>query len=134
MLLFPTKWKPFFIETSSERDPLVFARVPRSQAKSFMQFGTPDTLVSLSEHCTLGVHGWLNYDKGGCNSFTFERDASLDASSAAGNAKAPPKKFLPAPKTPHLQITRKLFDVSPDAKYVFYGGHWDNSLQVKKLH
>ena len=134
MLLFPTKWKPFFIETSSEKDPLVFARVPRSQAKSFMQFGTPDTLVSLSEHCALGVHGWLNYDKGGCNSFTFERDASLDASSAAGNAKAPPKKFLPAPKTPHLQVTRKLFDVSPDAKFVFYGGHWDNSLQVRKMH
>ena len=144
LLLFPTKWKPFYIETSTERDPLVFARVPRAQAaKSFMQFGTPDTLVSLSEHCALGVHGWLSYDKGGANSFTFERDASLDASSAsatagsasasASNAKAPPKKFLPAPKTPHLQVTRKLFDVSPDAKHVFCGGHWDNSLQVSNM-
>ena len=95
-----------------------------------------------SEHCALGVHGWLSYDKGGANSFTFERDASLDgaaaassatAAASASNAKAPPKKFLPAPKTPHLQVTRKLFDVSPDAKHVFCGGHWDNSLQVSNM-
>ena len=55
------------------------------------------------------------------------------AAASASNAKAPPKKFLPAPKTPHLQVTRKLFDVSPDAKHVFCGGHWDNSLQVSDM-
>jgi hypothetical protein len=121
---FPTKWKPYFIETSTDRDPLVFVMVPRSQFKSFMQFGTPDTLISVSEHCALGVHGWLPYDKSGGNNFTFERDASFEQNSKT------PKKMMPTPQTPQMQVTRKLFAVSPDAKHVFSGGHWDNSLQV----
>ncbi len=134
LFTFPTKWRPFFVETSTDRDPLVFACVPRSQPKTgFMQFGTPDTLISVSEHCVLGVHGWLPYEKttNSGNTFTFERDASfVEGTNAPSGGKAGPKKHLPPPQTPHLQVTRKLFAVTPDARFVFSGGHWDNSLQV----
>lgn len=40
------------------------------------------------------------------------------------------KKRLPPPLTPGLQVARRLFCVTPDGKWLFTGGHWDNSLQV----
>ena len=43
------------------------------------------------------------------------------------------KKRLAGPFAPKLKITPKLFTVSHDAKLVFTGGHWDNSLRVYSI-
>lgn len=120
MFLMPHIWKPYFIEVSTERDPLILAQVPKSQYKSFIQYGTPDTLVTLSEQCVLGSHGWLPYDRTGASIFSFDKDLTYTKS----------RKQLPLPMTPNLQPSPKLFAISPDAKYIFFGGQWDNSLQV----
>ena len=141
LFLFPTRWKPFYVDMAAgegggDKDPVVFVQVPRNQLKSFIQFGTPDALVTVSGgSVTLGVHGWLPYDKGlvaaavggggGGSGFTFDRDPS-----SAPGSKA--KRQMPPPLTPGINLNRKLFVVSLDAKHVFSGGHWDNSLQVRK--
>ncbi len=67
------------------------------------------------------------YDKSGANAsgFTFEKDLAT-----APAAKA--KRELPMPLTPKLAPSRRLYATSPDAKLIFTGGHWDNSLQVNK--
>ena len=43
------------------------------------------------------------------------------------------KKNLAGPFTPGLRVSAKLFIVSHDAKLMFSGGHWDNSLRVYNL-
>ena len=69
MFLFFTHWTPSFIEMSSERDPVVYIALPKNQpggSKSFIGFaGNPDSLVTISQSCMLGVHGWLPYDSKG---------------------------------------------------------------------
>ena len=67
------------------------------------------------------------------NTFTFDRDPSLSQSVSSTAAGKDPVKQLPAPLTPNLMPSRKLYCVSPCAKWVFCGGHWDNSLQVFSL-
>ncbi len=41
-------------------------------------------------------------------------------------------RTLPKPLTPKLAPSRRLYAVSPDARFLFTGGHWDNSLQVSE--
>lgn len=82
----------------------------------------PDTMVTVSTDGILGTHGWLPYDKSISNYFTFERDPSVS------NQKT--RKKYSCPFAPGLKIDPKLFVVSHDAKLLFSGGHWDNSLQV----
>lgn len=59
--------------------PVVHVSVPRSPARSFMQHGLMDTLVTVGTDGSLGVHGWLPYDRTRSypNYFTFERDPAL---------------------------------------------------------
>jgi len=40
---------------------------------------------------------------------------------------------MSGPFAPGLEITSKLFAVSHDAKLLFSGGHWDNSIRVTSL-
>ncbi|XP_064646322.1 neurobeachin-like protein 1 isoform X2 [Lineus longissimus] len=125
VLNFLDQLKAYFVEASYVNDPLVYAAVPRNQARSFIQQGMPDAMVTVTEDGALGIHGWLPYDKSISNYFTFERDPSL------GNPKT--KKCLAGPFAPGIKITPNLFVVSHDAKLLFSGGHWDNSLRVYSL-
>ncbi|KAK3721190.1 hypothetical protein RRG08_044202 [Elysia crispata] len=117
--------KPFFVEVSHDQDPLVFVNVPRSQSRSILQQGMPDSLISLTQEGILGVHGWLPFDKSIPNFYTFDKDPSMF------NNKT--KKRLSSQFTPGLRVSSKLFAVSHDARLLFSGGFWDNSLQVYNL-
>ncbi|KAJ8319878.1 hypothetical protein KUTeg_001465 [Tegillarca granosa] len=80
---------------------------------------------NISEAGIVGLHGWLPYEKYVANYFTFEKDPSLSS---------PRTKRKPlGPFAPGLKVDSKLFVVSHDAKLLFSGGHWDNSLQVFNL-
>lgn len=117
--------KVFFVEVSQETDPLVYISVPRNQARSIIQHGMADTMVTISEGGIIGLHGWLPYDKSISNYFTFEKDPALS------NPKS--KRRMPCPFSTSLKVDSKLFTVSHDAKLLFSVGHWDNSLQVYHL-
>ncbi|XP_041374666.1 neurobeachin-like protein 1 [Gigantopelta aegis] len=117
--------KPFFVEVSSEQDPLVFVHVPRSQFKSIVQYGTPDSMITVTENGIVGVHGWLPFDKSISNYYTFEKDPSML------NSKT--RKRVGGPFAPDLKVEPKLFMVSQDAKLLFSVGYWDNSFQVYHL-
>lgn len=114
--------KVYFVEVSHDTDPLAYICVPRNQTRSIIQHGMPDTMVTVSTDGVLGTHGWLPYDKSISNYFTFERDPSVS------NPKT--RKKYTCPFAPGQKIDSRLFVVSHDAKLLFSGGHWDNSLQV----
>ncbi|KAL8183651.1 UNVERIFIED_CONTAM: hypothetical protein K2H54_048175 [Gekko kuhli] len=117
--------KSFFIEGISDGVPIVKAAVPRNQSRSFMSQGSPEYLVTLSVNCLIGTHGWLPYDRNISNYFTFIRDPTVT------NPKT--QRTVSGPFAPGLEITPKLFVVSHDAKLLFSGGHWDNSIRVASL-
>ncbi|GAB1600529.1 neurobeachin-like protein 1 isoform X2 [Argonauta hians] len=125
ILYFINQLKTYFVEVSDNNDPVVYISVPRIQTRSIIQHGMPDSMITLTEDRILGVHGWLCYDKSISNYFTFEKDPSL------ANNKT--KKRLSGAFFPGLKVEPKLFVVSHDARLLFTGGHWDNSLQVFHL-
>lgn len=125
ILNFINHLKTYFVEVSHENDPIVYISVPRIQTRSIIQHGMPDSMITITEDRIVGIHGWLCYDKSISNYFTFERDPSL------ANNKT--KKRLQGTFNPSLKIDPKLFVVSHDAKLLFIGGYWDNSLQVFQL-
>ncbi|ESO94157.1 hypothetical protein LOTGIDRAFT_232423 [Lottia gigantea] len=112
----------FFVEVSSDTDPLVYVNVPRNQARSIIQHGTPDSMITVTENGIIGIHGWLPYDKSVPNYYTFDKDPTLQSSKT--------KKHINGVFEPGLSIEAKLFTVSHDCKLLFSAGHWDNSLQV----
>uniref|UniRef100_A0A669Q4A2 Neurobeachin-like protein 2 n=1 Tax=Phasianus colchicus TaxID=9054 RepID=A0A669Q4A2_PHACC len=122
-----TELKSFFIEVDGISDgvPIVKAVVPRNQSRSFMSQGSPEILVTASLNCIIGTHGWLPYDKNISNYFTFIKDTTVT------NPKT--QRNMSGPFAPGLVITSKLFAVSHDAKLLFSGGHWDNSIRVTSL-
>ncbi|XP_051567309.1 neurobeachin-like protein 1 isoform X1 [Myxocyprinus asiaticus] len=120
-----TELKSFFVEGISDDVPLVKAIVPKNQSHSFISQGSPDTLVTLSQNCLMGTHGWLPYDKTISNYFTFIKDPTVV------NPKT--QRFLAGPFSPGVEVTAQLFVVSHDGKLLFSGGHWDNSLRVTSL-
>uniref|UniRef100_A0A803YEC6 Neurobeachin-like protein 2 n=1 Tax=Meleagris gallopavo TaxID=9103 RepID=A0A803YEC6_MELGA len=122
-----TELKSFFIEVDGISDgvPIVKAVVPRNQSRSFMSQGSPEILVTASLNCIIGTHGWLPYDKNISNYFTFIKDTTVT------NPKT--QRNMSGPFAPGLEITSKLFAVSHDAKLLFSGGHWDNSIRVTSL-
>uniref|UniRef100_A0A8C9EZH6 Neurobeachin like 1 n=1 Tax=Pavo cristatus TaxID=9049 RepID=A0A8C9EZH6_PAVCR len=109
----------------SDGVPIVKAVVPRNQSRSFMSQGSPEILVTASLNCVIGTHGWLPYDKNISNYFTFIKDTTVT------NPKT--QRNMSGPFAPGLEITSKLFAVSHDAKLLFSGGHWDNSIRVTSL-
>ncbi|XP_060579246.1 neurobeachin-like protein 1, partial [Ruditapes philippinarum] len=114
--------KVYFVEVSSETDPLVYIAVPRSQPRSIIQHGMLDTMVTISSEGILGTHGWLPYDKSITNYFTFDKDPSVS------NLKT--RKKFNSPFAPGMEVDAKLFVVTHDSKLLISAGHWDNSLQV----
>uniref|UniRef100_A0A8C4UVC3 Neurobeachin like 1 n=1 Tax=Falco tinnunculus TaxID=100819 RepID=A0A8C4UVC3_FALTI len=120
-----TELKSFFIEVDVDGVPIVKAVVPRNQSRSFISQGSPEILVTASLNCIIGTHGWLPYDKNISNYFTFIRDTTVT------NPKT--QRNMSGPFAPGLEITSKLFAVSHDAKLLFSGGHWDNSIRVTSL-
>uniref|UniRef100_A0A8D2LC14 Neurobeachin-like protein 2 n=1 Tax=Varanus komodoensis TaxID=61221 RepID=A0A8D2LC14_VARKO len=119
--------KSFFIEVIGISDgiPFVKAVVPRNQYRSFMSQGSPEILVTVSLNCIVGTHGWLPYDRGISNYFTFLKDQTVT------NPKT--QRSVSGPFAPGLELTPKLFVASHDAKLLFSGGHWDNSIRVTSL-
>ncbi|XP_060137891.1 neurobeachin-like protein 1 [Zootoca vivipara] len=117
--------KSFFIEGISDGIPIVKSIVPRNQSRSFMSQGSPEILVTVSQNCIIGTHGWLPYDRNISNYFTFLRDQTVT------NPKT--QRSVSGPFAPGLEITPKLFVASHDAKLLFSGGHWDNSIRVTSL-
>uniref|UniRef100_A0A8C9EYS9 Neurobeachin like 1 n=1 Tax=Pavo cristatus TaxID=9049 RepID=A0A8C9EYS9_PAVCR len=81
--------------------------------------------LETSLNCVIGTHGWLPYDKNISNYFTFIKDTTVT------NPKT--QRNMSGPFAPGLEITSKLFAVSHDAKLLFSGGHWDNSIRVTSL-
>ncbi|XP_072337816.1 neurobeachin-like protein 1 isoform X1 [Scyliorhinus torazame] len=120
-----TELKSFFVEGISDTIPIMKAVVPKSQARSFMSQGSPDTLVTLSQNCLMGTHGWLPYDKNISNYFTFSRDPTV------ANSKT--QRSVTGPFAPGLEVNSKLFVMSHDGKLLFSGGHWDNSIRVTSI-
>uniref|UniRef100_A0A674BFJ4 Neurobeachin-like protein 2 n=1 Tax=Salmo trutta TaxID=8032 RepID=A0A674BFJ4_SALTR len=118
--------KSFFVEGINDNVPLVKAVVPKNQSHSFITQGSPDTMVTLSQNCLMGTHGWLPYDKNISNYFTFIKDPSV------ANPKT--QRVLGGPFSPGVEVTAGLFVVSHDGKLLFSGGHWDNSLRVTSLY
>ncbi|TRY98711.1 hypothetical protein DNTS_010265 [Danionella cerebrum] len=120
-----TELKSFFIEGISDNVPLVKAVVPKNQSHSFISQGSPDTLVTLSQNCLMGTHGWLPYDKNISNYFTFIKDPTVTSTKT--------QRFLSGPFAPGIEVVARLFVVSHDGKLLFSGGHWDNSVRVTSL-
>uniref|UniRef100_A0A8C5JBW0 Neurobeachin-like protein 2 n=1 Tax=Junco hyemalis TaxID=40217 RepID=A0A8C5JBW0_JUNHY len=117
--------KKMFFKGISDGVPIVKAVVPRNQSRSFISQGSPEILVTTSLNCVIGTHGWLPYDKNISNYFTFIKDTTVT------NPKT--QRSMSGPFAPGLEITSKLFAVSHDAKLLFSGGHWDNSIRVTSL-
>ncbi|KAK0040263.1 neurobeachin-like protein 1, partial [Biomphalaria pfeifferi] len=117
--------KPFFVHVSTDLDPLVYVTVPKSQSRSILQQGMPDSLVTITEEGIIGVHGWLPFDKSIPNFYTFDKDPTMLSPKT--------KKRVGGSFSPGLKVSAKLFVVSHDAKLLFSGGYWDNSLQVYSL-
>uniref|UniRef100_A0AAX7TCJ9 Neurobeachin-like protein 2 n=1 Tax=Astatotilapia calliptera TaxID=8154 RepID=A0AAX7TCJ9_ASTCA len=117
--------KSFFVEGISDNVPLVKVVVPKNQSHSFITQGSPDTMVTVSQNCLVGTHGWLPYNKNISNYFTFIKDPTVS------NTKT--QRFLSGPFAPGVEVTAGLFVVSHDGKLLFSGGHWDNSLRVTSL-
>ncbi|XP_075685908.1 neurobeachin-like protein 1 isoform X3 [Rhinoderma darwinii] len=120
-----TELKSFFIKGISDEIPVVKAIVPKTQLRSFISQGSPETLVTVSQSLVIGTHGWLPYDKNISNYFTFTKDQTVT------NQKT--QRIVSGPFAPGLEITSKLFVVSHDGKVLFSGGHWDNSIRVTSL-
>lgn len=124
VLLFLSQLKAYFVEASVDSDPLAFVCVPRNQARSILQHGLPDVMVSVLQSGTLCLHGWLPYDKSISNYFTFEKDPTL------GSVKT--RRML-SPFSPGLDLSENLFCVTHDGKLLVSGGYWDNSVRVYSL-
>uniref|UniRef100_A0A8C4WHP6 Neurobeachin like 1 n=1 Tax=Gopherus evgoodei TaxID=1825980 RepID=A0A8C4WHP6_9SAUR len=109
-------------QTKSDSSTLnLFQHLP--ELKSF--FVEVAGFATLHLNCIIGTHGWLPYDRNISNYFTFIRDPTVT------NPKT--QRSISGPFTPGLEITSKLFVVSHDAKLLFSGGHWDNSIRVTSL-
>ncbi|XP_063308911.1 neurobeachin-like protein 2 isoform X7 [Pelobates fuscus] len=117
--------KSFFAEGMMEGVPLVLCVVPKNQAHSFITQGSPDLLVTVSANGLLGTHGWLSYDKNISNYFSFTKDPTFS------NAKT--QRLVSGPFALGTELSSKTLVVSHDAKLLFSGGHWDNSLRVTSL-
>ena len=103
----------------------MFIQHPGSQTKSLLQYGAADSLVTISSDGLIGHHNWLPYDRNLSNHFYFEKDPTW------ANAKL--RRKLPGPFIRNVILKSKVFTVTPDAKFIIYGGAWDASVRVYSL-
>lgn len=126
VLLYPSHWRPYCVELpggqEGVRNPLVFIQHPTSQTKSLLQYGTADALVTISSDGTIGHHNWLPYDRSTANYFYFEKDPSM------ANPKT--RRKLPGPFIRGIVLKSRVLAVTPDARYIVYGGAWDCSVRM----
>uniref|UniRef100_A0A3B3BCK3 BEACH domain-containing protein n=1 Tax=Oryzias melastigma TaxID=30732 RepID=A0A3B3BCK3_ORYME len=78
--------KSFFVEGICDNVPLVKAVVPKNQSHSFISQGSPDTMVTVSQNCLVGTHGWLPYNKNISNYFTFIKDPAVSNANCSSAA------------------------------------------------
>ncbi|CAF0892895.1 unnamed protein product [Rotaria sordida] len=121
--------KVYFIEIISANNQIlnsiIFISIPKNQIRSFIQQGTPDTLVTININGIVGNNGWHSYDKSSDNLFTFEQDLTLQSEKN--------RLTTIAPFSSSINITSRLFALSHDGKFIFSGGHWDWSLCIYSL-
>ena len=125
ILKYPSHWRPYCVDLGSDKNPLVFIQHPAAQVKSLLQYGTADSLVSISSDGMVGHHNWLPYDRNLSNHFYFDKDPSW------ANVKL--RRKLPGPFIRNVILKSKVFAVTPDAKFIIYGGAWDSSVRVYSL-
>ncbi|XP_053679026.1 neurobeachin-like protein 1 [Anopheles nili] len=106
-------------ELSTDKDPVVYLSTPKSPPRSFLQT-SPDMLITVTKSGILGCHSWMSFDK--------ERGFLLEIDATTLNLKN--RKKLIGPFHPSVTLSSKLFAVSVDAKYIYAGGIWDNSVRV----
>uniref|UniRef100_A0AAG5CUG9 DUF4704 domain-containing protein n=1 Tax=Anopheles atroparvus TaxID=41427 RepID=A0AAG5CUG9_ANOAO len=106
-------------DLSTDKDPVVFLSTPKSPPRSFLQT-SPDMLITVTKAGILGCHSWMSFDK--------ERGFLLEIDATTLNLKN--RKKLIGPFHPSITLNSKLFAVSVDAKYIYAGGIWDNSVRV----
>ena len=123
VLLYPSHWRPYCVDLGNDRNPVVFIHHPQHQAKSLLQYGAADSLISVSSDGTVGHHNWLPYDRNLTNHFYFEKDPSW----------AKTKRKLPGPFLRNIVLRSSVFCVSSDARLIVYGGSWDCSVRVFSL-
>jgi len=121
LLKYSSNWRPYLVELSDERNPVVFVNHPTMQPRSYLGYGTSDTLVTICLDTSLGLHTWLPYDKTIPNFFSLEKDANKVG------------RQLPGPFQRGIKAKPELFAVTPDARFLVYGGAWDSSLRVFNL-
>uniref|UniRef100_T1J5I8 BEACH domain-containing protein n=1 Tax=Strigamia maritima TaxID=126957 RepID=T1J5I8_STRMM len=117
--------KAFYIEISTDSDPLIFTMIPRNQARSFIQQSILDNLITIGKSGLVGIHGWLPLDKFIPHYFTFDKDPTLN------NAKI--RKKIGNFFQPGLEVKADLFAVTHDGRLLITGGHWDNTIRVYSL-
>ncbi|CAF3875004.1 unnamed protein product, partial [Rotaria sp. Silwood1] len=121
--------KVYFVEIISTNDevlnPIIFISIPKNQIRSFIQQGTPDTLITINTNGVVGNNGWCSYNKSSDNLFTFERDITLQLEKN--------RLTTIVPFSSSINITSRLFALSHDGKFIFSGGHWDWSLCIYSL-
>merc|ERR1719312_1547983 len=136
---------------SSDKDPIVYVDVPPKVGgggggllTSLTSSAASDVMVTVSANATVGTHGWSALDRAAMtstktkNDFVVEVDPTFfDANTAANPGDVThsrttqrSRRKLPGCFTLHRPLSSKLFGVSSDSKYIFSGGHWDNSLQT----
>jgi len=126
VLAHPTHWRPYCVQLGTERSPVVFLQHPAAQTKGLLQYGTADSLVTVSMDATIGHHAWLPYDRNTPNYFYFERDVTMAEGSKT-------RRRLPGPFARGLVLKSQAFAVTGDARHILYGGSWDCSLRTYSL-
>nr|XP_040227141.2 neurobeachin-like protein 1 isoform X2 [Anopheles coluzzii] len=106
-------------DLSTDKDPVVYLSTPKSPPRSFLQT-SPDMLITVTKSGILGCHSWMSFDK--------ERGFLLEIDATTLNLKN--RKKLTGPFHPSITLSSKLFALSVDAKYIYAGGIWDNSVRV----
>ncbi|XP_049530577.1 neurobeachin-like protein 1 isoform X2 [Anopheles darlingi] len=106
-------------DLSTDKDPVVYLSSPKSPPRSFLQT-SPDMLITVTKSGILGCHSWMSFDK--------ERGFLLEIDATTLNLKN--RKKLIGPFHPSITLNSKMFAVSADAKYIYAGGIWDNSVRV----
>uniref|UniRef100_A0A182T0Y0 BEACH domain-containing protein n=1 Tax=Anopheles maculatus TaxID=74869 RepID=A0A182T0Y0_9DIPT len=109
-------------DLSTDKDPVIYLSTPKSPPRSFLQT-SPDMLITVTKSGILGCHSWMSFDK--------ERGFLLEIDATTLNLKN--RKKLIGPFHPSVTLNSKLFAVSVDAKYIYAGGIWDNSVRVFNL-
>ncbi|EDO33951.1 predicted protein [Nematostella vectensis] len=116
------KLKAYFVVVTDSCDPLVFAAVPRVQARLLIHHGMPDCMVTVTRSGILGNQDWLPYSKTKSRPFTFELDPALSSVKL--------RRTVAGPFSPDVTVTSRHFAMTQDARLIITAGHWDNTIRV----